>query len=337
MAKGRVARSAWRLTTSAAGTKEAGVTEVYGWAFWFRELAVKIAEGGEEWLIQKARLGGLGQGTRTTQAWRPGRWTRSRSCTRWLKGTPRTGGRRSIPVSRSVSAWSHPYPISATRTSTSSPLRIPMAAACFHDSSDFSPKLLWKLFRQVVEHEPQVDPTTFREVLEIKFVAPVKLTHTLLSHQSRTTSYPRMRCDTSQRTRGWTQTTVTTTATCVHGQGQAAFRECRAYEINTFLFFQYMSKFPLLTTESQFFQVSTRAYETIAGTISTGVTPCTPMPPEEGSHGRHGTKGQLATTDGLPVSPDGAPDAETSSWSAPGSRDARSVSSTATTTPNPTD
>ena len=32
------------------------MTEVYGWAFWFRELAVKIAEGGEEWLIEKARL-----------------------------------------------------------------------------------------------------------------------------------------------------------------------------------------------------------------------------------------------------------------------------------------
>ena len=46
----------WGLTTLAAGTKEAGVTEVYGWAFWFRELAVKIAEGGEEWLIRQARL-----------------------------------------------------------------------------------------------------------------------------------------------------------------------------------------------------------------------------------------------------------------------------------------
>ena len=32
------------------------MTEVYGWAFWFRELAVKIAEGGEDGLIQKARL-----------------------------------------------------------------------------------------------------------------------------------------------------------------------------------------------------------------------------------------------------------------------------------------
>ena len=31
----------------------------------------------------------------------------------------------------------------------------PQGAACFNDTSDFSPKLLWKLFRQVVEHEPQ--------------------------------------------------------------------------------------------------------------------------------------------------------------------------------------
>ena len=38
------------------GHQGGGVTEVYGWAFWFRELAVKIAEGGEEWLIRQARL-----------------------------------------------------------------------------------------------------------------------------------------------------------------------------------------------------------------------------------------------------------------------------------------
>ena len=141
------------------------------------------------------------------------------------------------------------------------PAPIPMAAACFHDSSDFSPKLLWKLFRQVVEHEPQVDPTTFREVLEIKFVAPVKLTHTLflinpdyfvpadaLQHVPANKGMDPKNCDHD----GYMT---------AMDKAKQTFRECRAYEINTFLFFQYMSKSPLLTTESQFFQVSTRAYE----------------------------------------------------------------------------
>ena len=54
-----------------------------------------------------------------------------------------------------------------------------MAPAVFNDRNEFRPDLLWRLFRQAVETEPQIDPKLFRDVLEIKFVAIVKLTHTL--------------------------------------------------------------------------------------------------------------------------------------------------------------
>ncbi len=54
-----------------------------------------------------------------------------------------------------------------------------MAPAVFNDRSEFKPDLLWRLFRQAVEEEPQIEPKLFRDVLEIKFVAIVKLTHTL--------------------------------------------------------------------------------------------------------------------------------------------------------------
>ena len=260
MAIGRVARSAWCLTTSAAGTKEVGVTEVYGWAFWFRELAVKIAEGDEEWLIQKVRLVDWGKEPELLkhgdQGVDPFSFLYSLAQRNTTKQRPKI-----YPSVTKCFGLESPLPDLGNEDFYIFPTPIPLAAACFHDSSDFSPKLLWKLFRQVVEHEPQVDPTTFREVLEIKFVAPVKLTHTLflinpdyfvpadaLQHVPANKGMDPKKCDHD----GYM---------AAMDKAKQTFRECRAYEINTFLFFQYMSKSPLLTTESQFFQVSTRAYE----------------------------------------------------------------------------
>ena len=178
MAIGSVARSAWRLTTSAAGTKEAGVTEIYGWAFWFRELAVKIAEGDEEWLIQKARLVDWGKEPELLkhgdQGVDPFSFLYSLAQRNTKKQRPKI-----YPSVTEYFGLESPLPDLGNGDFYIFPIPPPMALACFHNSSDFSPKLLWKLFRQVVEREPQVDPTTFREVLEVPFVAPVKLTHTL--------------------------------------------------------------------------------------------------------------------------------------------------------------
>jgi len=44
-------------------------------------------------------------------------------------------------------------------------------------------------------------------------------------------------------------------------EARRTFPECRAYEINVFVFSQYMSGCPLITAESRYFQISTRACE----------------------------------------------------------------------------
>ena len=234
------------------------MTEVYGWAFWFRELAVKIAEGGEDGLIQKARLVDWGREPELLKHGDQGvdPFSFLYSLAQWntRKRRPKV-----YPSVTKCFGLESPLADLGNGDFYIFPIPPPMALACFHDGSNFSPKLLWKLFRQVVEHEPQVDPTTFREVLEIKFVAPVKLTHTLflinpdyfvpadaLQHVPANKGMDPKKCDHD----GYM---------AAMDKAKQTFRECRAYEINTFLYFQYMSKSPLLTTKSQFFQVSTRA------------------------------------------------------------------------------
>lgn len=64
------------------------------------------------------------------------------------------------------------------RLSTCFPRR-PQRSRLFHDSKNFSPELLWCLFGHAVKDEPQIDSTTFRDVLKLKLVAQVKLTQAL--------------------------------------------------------------------------------------------------------------------------------------------------------------
>ena len=136
----------------------------------------------------------------------------------------------------------------------------PNAAALFHDSRNFSPERLWRLFGQAVKDEPQIDPTTFRDVLKIKYVAQVKLTQALslinpdffvsvdaLQHVPANKDMDLKGCD--------------------HGgfmlalnNAKRTFPGCRACEINTFVYSHYMSKPPLLKRESRLFQISTNAY-----------------------------------------------------------------------------
>ena len=141
------------------------------------------------------------------------------------------------------------------------PTPTPRSAAVFNDRSEFRPDLLWRLFRQAVEDEPRIDPTIFSDVLKIKFVKLVKLTHTLCL-MNPDYFVPADVLQYLPTNEGMNL------KRCGHGEYVSAmeaakrtFPKCRAYEINTFLFLQFMSRFPLITAESRYFQVSTRAYK----------------------------------------------------------------------------
>ena len=234
--------------------------EIYGWASWFRELSVKIAERGETGLIEKAKKVDWGENPALLRHGDQG--IDPFSFFYYLAQKNTTNQRpRVYPSVTECFELQSAVPDPANKDFHTFPTPIPTAAALFNDSRNFSPELLWKLFRQAVEDEPQIDPTTFREVLQIPYVAPVKLTHTLclinphyfvpvdaLQHIPANEGMNQKHCDYD----GYMSAME---------RAQQTFPECLACEINTFLFFQYMSKPPLLTAKSQLFQISTKAYK----------------------------------------------------------------------------
>ena len=124
-----------------------------------------------------------------------------------------------------------------------------MAAALFHNGEDYRPGLLWKLFRQVVKDNPGID-STFERVLEIQYVAPTKLTHTLFlinpDYFVPTDTLHHVPANRDEDLKNCERDSYLTAIE----QAKRTFAECRTYEINMFL--QLQSKQRLLSTESRF-------------------------------------------------------------------------------------
>ena len=233
--------------------------EIYDWASWFRELAEQIAEAGETSLIEKVKQVDWSGEPELLKHGDRGIEPFSFIYTLAQKNT-----RNQRPyVYSSVAerfALTSPLPDFGNDDFYMFPTPPPNAAALFHDSENFSPELLWRLFGQAVTDEPRIDPTTFRDVLKIKYVAQVKLTQALslinpdffvsvdaLQHVPANKDMNLKGCDHD----GYM---------AALGNAKRTFPGCRACEINAFVYSHYMSKPPLLNRESRFFQISTNAY-----------------------------------------------------------------------------
>ena len=153
--------------------------EIYDWVPWFRKLAREIAEGGEQYLIDKAKD------------------------VNWKSKTPALLKYRD----ENIDPFSFFYFLAQKNTMAQRPIVYPSVheqfdieitlpdvsdadafifpkppsnvRALFHDGETFHPRLLWKLFKQAVGDNPNVDPEDFRKVLGIKQVDVTKLTQTL--------------------------------------------------------------------------------------------------------------------------------------------------------------
>ena len=233
--------------------------EIYDWAGWFRELAARVAEGGETALIEKARQVDWSGEPELLKRGERGIDPFSFIYTLAQKNT-RNQRPRVYPSVAKCFGLESPLSDFGNDDFYMFPTPPPNAAALFHDSKNFSPELLWRLFGQAVKDEPQIDPTTFRDVLKIRYVAQVKLTQALslinpdffvsvdaLQHLPANKDMDLKGCD-----HGGFMSAL--------NNAKRAFPGCRAFEINTFVYSHYMSKPPLLKRESRFFQISTNAY-----------------------------------------------------------------------------
>lgn len=136
-----------------------------------------------------------------------------------------------------------------------------IAPAVFNDRSTFRPDLLWRLFRQAAQNEPQIAQELFRDVLKIRFVGIVKLTHTLCLINPDcfvpADALHRLPASGGVDLKRWGHAEYV----AAMDKARRTFPGCRAYEITAFMFSQYMSGCPLITAESRYFQISTRARE----------------------------------------------------------------------------
>ena len=132
----------------------------------------------------------------------------------------------------------------------------------FHDGNSFRPELLWRLFRQAapIHERPIIQPEDFNAVLELPNVGMSKLTQTLFianpchylpadkSAKGALPRHPELEGE------------VKNCEDYLHRMEtlRRLFPGCEPYEINIFLDTQ--SKNPLISKETDFFQISTNAY-----------------------------------------------------------------------------
>ncbi len=233
--------------------------EIHDWAPWFRELARAVLDAGETGLITQASRVDWGGKPELLRNGDAGIDPFSFFYSLAQKSTKHQRSRVYPSVAKCFGLAPPPDPDNQDLYVFPTPT--PQTPVVFNDRREFRADLLWRLFRQAVEDEPQIDPELFRDVLEIKFVAIVKLTQTLflinpdyfvpadaLQRLTVNRSMDLKRCGHAEY--------VSAT-----GKAKRTFPECRPYEINAFVWFQYMSRSPLITAESRYFQVSTRAYK----------------------------------------------------------------------------
>ena len=152
--------------------------EIYSWVPWFRELAKKIEDRGEAYLIEKAKEVD---------------WGNSRSLLEYgddnidpfsffyFLAQKNTANQRELvyaSVNKVFAIGPNP-PETGWGNTFIIPTPTPNTAALFHDGKNFNPASLWKLFGQAVKDKPHVKAETFHEALNIPYVGVIKLTQCL--------------------------------------------------------------------------------------------------------------------------------------------------------------
>ena len=247
--------------------------EIYDWVLWFRELARNIAEGGEEYLIDRARHVEWGEnpsllqyGDEAIDPFSFFYFLASKAGTNQLK-----------TVYDSVS---HKFGIESPLADPSVDEHYifptpPRLNVLFRDGKNFNNDLLWRLFRQAVPVDPEIDPNKFKDVLDIKNVATPKLTQSLFLINPEYFLPVDDSYDALSKTRGFsTAAELQNEISEDGGYGKyqsflgkikEAFPGCRPYEINVFLYLIKPKTADRIQLSGDIYQVSTYAHDQDGG------------------------------------------------------------------------
>lgn len=235
--------------------------DLYAWVPYFKELSQKIADGGEDYLIGKAK----------NVRWKPegpdspllkyGEQNIDPFSFLYTLAANSSGAesRRRIYASvRSIFDIESELPLENENAFYfPTPNRV---HTLFHSGDQGNPQLLWRLFRRAITGIDHIAPEDFEGALEIKGVALTKLTHTLFLLNANEF----LPIDASTASLGlFSANNAPTHATLseymsLMGVVRSAFPGCEPFEINLFA---YLCQRKLLTVHStNCFQVSSNVY-----------------------------------------------------------------------------
>ena len=234
--------------------------EIYDWAPWFKELGGKIAEGGERYLIDRAK----------TVAWKG-------------DGSEpallRYGDENIDPLSflytvaslnKSVATRNRVYSSISNAFDMSSQLDFesddgfifptpPGINTLFHSRGKGDPGLLWRLFRDALVGFESVKPDEFEKALNLRNVATRSLTQALFL----VNPDEFLPIDEQTGSLGYFESVPKRINLREYGglirKIRAAFPGCRPYEVNLFAYLRSVNR--LRVDASRVFQVSTNVYD----------------------------------------------------------------------------
>ena len=231
----------------------------YSWVPWLRELAAKIAENDEDYLVKKAKAVDWTKTPNQNDVSLLRYGDENIDPLSFLYFLARSRGDEKLHSElksvHEVFAIEAEYPENGLFIPRPSGINV-----LFHNSGLGRPGLLWKLFRQAAEEVPEIRSSDFNDALQIRNVAIKSLTQALFilnpnyflpaDDDNRVLPWPEF-----QKNVGNYEEYVARMEAI-----KCKFPGCEPYEINTFLAYQE-SKKPLITTDSKFFQVSTNVYD----------------------------------------------------------------------------
>ena len=238
--------------------------EIYDWVPWFRELARNIAEGGEAFLIDRAKKVPWGEnqallqyGDAAIDPFSFFYFLASKAKGKQLKSVYENVGR----------VFELECPLADADVDDSYIFPTPSFKLLFHDGENFNGDLLWRLFRQAVADDPEIDPNDFEGVLDIKNVATAKLTQSLFLIN------PGFFLPADSSTADLSEALNLPTPSAIESGGYKEYRNfverlgavfpgCKPFEINMFLYFQKSEK---LQVSDSCYQISTYVYDPQGG------------------------------------------------------------------------
>ena len=233
--------------------------EIYDWVPWFKELGERIAEGGEQYLIDKAK----------TVPWKDGDSKSPLLNYGDDKIDPFSFFYTLASLSKSRGSRNRIYPsiVSAFELTETLPLDLddafifpipPGMNTLFHKSGEGDPALLWRLFRDAVAGLKAVKAGDFDQALNLPNIATRKLTQTLFLINP----HEFIPADDQTNSLGFFDSMLDRIdlkqyASYIH-RIREEFPGCELYEVNLFAYLQSREN---MVNMSRCFQISTNVYD----------------------------------------------------------------------------